>query len=62
VMLAAHRVESDDIGMTHNYFSALHTKNDVELGLHYHQGKSMSVRGRTIDIDDSLKATIKYKF
>tara|TARA_B110000483_G_scaffold111057_1_gene135141 strand:+ start:1398 stop:2354 length:957 start_codon:yes stop_codon:yes gene_type:complete len=62
VLLAAHRVEGDDVGFTHNYFSVLHTKNDVELGLHYHQGKSLTMRGRTIDIDDSLKATIKYNF
>lgn len=62
VMLTAHRVEDDDIGFTYNYFGAVYNQGPMEYGLWFHQDKKMVGRYGNADFDDSLKATIKYKF
>lgn len=64
LMFTAHRVEDDDLGFTYNYLAAIHTKGPLELGLYYHQDKQQVSpwTGVKSNIDDSVKATIKYKF
>lgn len=64
LMFTASRVEDDDLGFKYNYLAAIHTKGPVELGVYFHQGKTQKNpwTGRTSSTDDSVKATIKYKF
>jgi hypothetical protein len=62
MMLTAHRVEDDDIGMTYNYYGVIKNQGPMEYGLYLHQGKDMKVRGRSVKFDDSFKAVIKYNF
>ena len=62
MMLTAHRVEDDDIGMTYNYYGVIKNQGPMEYGLYLHQGKDMKVRGNSIKFDDSFKAVIKYNF
>ena len=64
LMFTAHNVTDDDLGFTYNYLAAIHTKGPVELGLYYHNDKVQVSpwTGQTSNIDDSVKATIKYKF
>ena len=63
VQLGYHRVENDDIGTTGNYLSAVYTQGPVEMGVYYHMTESQNVyTGTVTDNDDSMKASIKYKF
>ena len=63
VQLGYHRVENDDIGTTGNYLSAVYTQGPVEMGVYYHMTESQNVyTGTVTENDDSMKASIKYKF
>ena len=64
LMFTASRVEEDDLGFKYNYFGVVHTKGNIELGAYFHQGKTQDnpYTGLTSTTDDSVKATIKYKF
>jgi hypothetical protein len=64
LMFTAHNVTDDDLGFTYNYLAAIHTKGPVELGLYYHNDKVQvnPWTRQTSNIEDSVKATIKYKF
>jgi hypothetical protein len=65
VMLTAHRVEEDDVGLTFNYYGALYTpdpKGPMRYGLYYHQNKAMEGPYGNRKFDNSFKATIEYLF
>ena len=63
VQLGYHRVEHDDIGTSGDYLSAVYTQGPVEMGVYYHMTESQNLgTGAITENDDSLKASIKYKF
>ena len=63
VQLGYHRVENDDIGTTGDYLSAVYTQGPIEMGAYYHMTESQNVyTGAVTENDDSIKASIKYKF
>ena len=63
VMLGYHRVEHDDIGKSGDYLSAVYTQGPVEMGVYYHMTESQNLgTGVITENDDSMKASIKYKF
>ena len=63
-MFTAHRVLNDDLGTDGTYLGVVHTVGPVETGFYYHTDvTNTSVwTGATTDRDDSIKATLKYKF
>ena len=63
VQLGFHRVENDDIGTNGDYLSAVYTQGPVEMGMYYHMTESQNLgTGVITENDDSIKASIKYKF
>jgi len=63
VQLGWHRVENDDLGTNGDYLSAVYTQGPVEMGVYYHMTESQNLgTGVITENDDSLKASIKYKF
>jgi hypothetical protein len=63
VQLGYHRVENDDLGTNGNYLSAVYTQGPVEMGVYYHMTESQNLgTGVITENDDSMKASIKYKF
>jgi hypothetical protein len=63
VQLGFHRVENDDLGTNGDYLSAVYTQGPVEMGVYYHMTESQNLgTGVITENDDSLKASIKYKF
>jgi hypothetical protein len=63
VQLGYHRVENDDLGTNGNYLSAVYTQGPVEMGVYYHMTESQNLgTGAITENDDSMKASIKYKF
>jgi hypothetical protein len=63
VQLGYHRVENDDLGTNGDYLSAVYTQGPVEMGVYYHMTESQNLgTGVITENDDSLKASIKYKF
>ncbi len=63
-MFTYHRVLNDDLGTDGTYLGVVHTVGPVETGFYYHTDvTNTSVwTGATTDRDDSIKATLKYKF
>jgi len=63
VQLGFHRVENDDLGTNGDYLSAVYTQGPVEMGVYYHMTESQNLgTGVITENDDSVKASIKYKF
>ena len=63
VQLGYHRVENDDLGTNGDYLSAVYTQGPVEMGVYYHMTESQNLgTGVITENDDSMKASIKYKF
>ena len=63
VQLGFHRVENDDLGTNGDYLSAVYTQGPVEMGVYYHMTESQNLgTGAITENDDSMKASIKYKF
>ena len=63
VQLGFHRVENDDLGTNGDYLSAVYTQGPVEMGVYYHMTESQNLgTGVITENDDSMKASIKYKF
>ena len=63
VQLGFHRVENDDLGTNGDYLSAVYTQGPVEMGVYYHMTESQNLgTGAITENDDSVKASIKYKF
>ena len=63
VQLGWHRVENDDLGTNGDYLSAVYTQGPVEMGVYYHMTESQNLgTGAITENDDSMKASIKYKF
>ena len=63
VMLGFHRVENDDLGTNGDYLSAVYTQGPVEMGVYYHMTESQNLgTGVITENEDSMKASIKYKF
>jgi hypothetical protein len=63
VQLGWHRVENDDLGTNGDYLSAVYTQGPVEMGVYYHMTESQNLgTGVITENDDSMKASIKYKF
>jgi hypothetical protein len=63
VTLGYHRVENDDIGTNGDYLSAVYTQGPVEMGAYYHMTESQNLgTGAVTQNDNSIKASIKYKF
>jgi len=63
VTLGYHRVENDDIGTNGDYLSAVYTQGPIEMGAYYHMTESQNLgTGVVTENDDSIKASIKYKF
>jgi len=63
VQLGYHRVENDDLGTNGNYLSAVYTQGPIETGVYYHMTESQNLgTGVITENDDSIKASIKYKF
>ena len=63
VQLGYHRVENDDLGTNGDYLSAVYTQGPVEMGVYYHMTESQNLgTGVITENDDSVKASIKYKF
>ena len=63
VQLGFHRVENDDLGTNGDYLSAVYTQGPVEMGVYYHMTESQNLgTGVITENDDSIKASIKYKF
>jgi hypothetical protein len=63
VQLGFHRVENDDLGTNGNYLSAVYTQGPIETGVYYHMTESQNLgTGAITENDDSIKASIKYKF
>jgi len=63
IQLGFHRVENDDLGTNGDYLSAVYTQGPVEMGVYYHMTESQNLgTGVITENDDSLKASIKYKF
>ena len=63
VQLGYHRVENDDLGTNGDYLSAVYTQGPVEMGVYYHMTENQNLgTGVITENDDSVKASIKYKF
>jgi len=63
IMLGFHRVENDDLGTNGDYLSAVYTQGPVEMGVYYHMTESQNLgTGVITENEDSMKASIKYKF
>jgi len=63
VQLGFHRVENDDLGTNGDYLSAVYTQGPVEMGVYYHMTESQNLgTGVITENEDSMKASIKYKF
>ena len=63
VILGYHRVENDDIGTSGDYLSAVYTQGPVEMGVYYQMTERQNMyTGTVTENDDTMKASIKYKF
>lgn len=63
VTLGWHRTENDDIGTNGDYLSLVYAQGPVEMGAYYHMTESQNLgTGVITENDDSIKASIKYKF
>ena len=63
VTLGYHRVENDDIGTNGDYLSAVYAQGPIEMGAYYHMTESQNLgTGVVTENDNSIKASIKYKF
>ena len=62
-ILGYHRVENDDIGTSGDYLSAVYTQGPVEMGVYYQMTERQNMyTGTVTENDDTMKASIKYKF
>jgi len=63
VILGYHRVEHDDIGTSGDYLSAVYSQGPVEMGVYYQMTERQNLgTGAITENDDTMTASIKYKF